>query len=304
VSGAAVAVVREWCAVASGAEVNSVLFRSGHLATVLGLSLSDGREVVVKVRPDDVRVRAVTLVQNRLFEAGYPCPQVLAGPSSVGHSVLTAETFMPAGTLQSEPPPIDETAALLAQLVRLAGDVDDVPALAAPLPWLAWDHGGSEVWPTPDDLDLNLNHPPGPAWLEVAAIRIRRRLSADRGPRRIGHGDWEAHNLGWEDDRPTVVYDWDSLVIRSEPALAGAAATVFPSRTGGPIAATLDQSVRFLDAYQRRTTSWDADDLNTAWAAGLWVLLFNARKELAGGGRGYIDHLHEELATRLAWAGT
>ena len=47
-----------------------------------------------------------------------------------------------------------------------------------------------------------------------------------------------------------------------------------------------------------------ADDLNTAWAAGLWVLLFNARKELAGGGRGYVDHLHQELATRLAWAGT
>lgn len=44
-------------------------------------------------------------------------------------------------------------------------------------------------------------------------------------------------------------------------------------------------------------------DLEVAWAAGLWVLLYNAKKECAGGGRGYLDHLERELHERMVEAG-
>jgi hypothetical protein len=40
-----------------------------------------------------------------------------------------------------------------------------------------------------------------------------------------------------------------------------------------------------------------------AYAAGLWVLLYNARKELAGGGSGYLAHLARDLQERLQRAG-
>lgn len=183
-----------WCTVTLGAQVESVLFRSGHLAIVVGLSLSNGRRVVVKVRGDDVRIRAVTEIQRRLFAAGYPCPPVIAGPFSIGRHVFTAEGFVEAGSLVGEPP-VDEMARLLAEVVRRAGNAEDAPALLAPLPWLGWDHGGSGLWPAPDDLDVDLNDPPGPRWLEEAGHRVRHGLALDDGRHVIGHGDWRRTTL-------------------------------------------------------------------------------------------------------------
>jgi len=178
-----------------------------------------------------------------------------------------------------------------------------VPELAPPLPWVAWDCPGEGNWPPPDDLDLDLNNPPGPPWLEATAERVRCRLSVGAWPAVIGHCDWESHNLGWRDGHIAVAYDWDSLASRSDPAIAGAAAAVFASAPGGPVAADLGQTGAFLDAYRRGRPSWDEDATELAYAAGLWVLLYNARKEVAGGGTGYLGHLSRELQARLERAG-
>ena len=40
-----------WCEQHLGAALTSVLFRSDKISRVVGLRLSDGREVVVKLRP-------------------------------------------------------------------------------------------------------------------------------------------------------------------------------------------------------------------------------------------------------------
>jgi hypothetical protein len=58
------------------------IFRSGYLSAVIGLRLADGREVVVKVRPDSPRIAACVEVQRRVFQAGYPCPQPLTAVAS------------------------------------------------------------------------------------------------------------------------------------------------------------------------------------------------------------------------------
>jgi len=216
--------------------------------------------------------------------------------------IVTAETLVPAEGLIGGPP-VQECAELLAELVGLAGDAGDFPELMSPLPWVAWDWQGPGQWPPPDDVDLDLNQPPGPPWLEEAAARVRSRLASDHGKGVIGHCDWEAHNFGWRSGHMAVVYDWDSLGIRTEPAIAGAAGTVFSSSTGGPIAAELEDTAAFLDVYRSRCQDWDDDATEVAYAAGLWVLLYNARKELAGGGRGYLDQLGKELRERLRRAG-
>ncbi len=65
----------------------------------------------------------------------------------------------------------------------------------------------------------------------------------------------------------------------------------------------MGQTDAFLDAYRRGRPSWDEDASELAYAAGLWVLLYNARKELAGGGTGYLEHLSRELQARLERAG-
>lgn len=291
-----------WCQRELGSTPRRHLFTGGHISTVVGVELDNGRRVVVKLRQADERVRGAIAVQRSLFELGFPCPEPLTGPSLLGARVASAEELVPAAPLAG-PAPADQCAEMLAVLVGLAGDPKSFPELAPPLVWVAWDHPGAGHWPAADDLDVDLNEPPGPPWLEGTAEAVRARLAADRWPPVIGHCDWEAHNLGWRDGRIAVVYDWDSLGVRSEPALAGAAASVFASALGGPVAADLGQTEAFLWSYQVARTGWDNDAVEVAYAAGLWVLLYNARKELAGGGAGYLDHLNRELQARLRRAG-
>jgi hypothetical protein len=75
------------------------IFRSGYLSAVIGLRLGDGREVVVKVRPDSPRVAACAEVQRRVFQAGYPCPRPLTGAAAIGDDVATAEAYVPGGAM-------------------------------------------------------------------------------------------------------------------------------------------------------------------------------------------------------------
>jgi hypothetical protein len=60
-----------WCVQNLGSPPAAELFRSGHLSAVFGLRLADGREVVVKIRPDAPRMAACVEVQRHLFQAGY-----------------------------------------------------------------------------------------------------------------------------------------------------------------------------------------------------------------------------------------
>jgi hypothetical protein len=294
--------IADWCRRELGSSPRRRLFGGGHTGNVTGVELGDGRQVVVKLRPPDERVHAVIALQQTMFDMGFPCPEPLTAPSPLGGLLVTAETFVPAGRPPPRPP-APECAERLAALVALTGDPHDFPGLDPAPPWVAWDHGGTGRWPPPDDLELDLNGRDTPSWLDDAADRVRARLAADGWPPVIGHCDWEAHNLGWRNGQIAVVYDWDSLAIRSEPAVAGAAATVFASVPGGRVAAGLDETDDFLDAYRRRRPRWDGDATELAHAAGLWVILYNACKELAGGGAGYLDHVGRELRARLGRAG-
>jgi threonine aldolase len=75
------AVVSDWCGRSLGTCVARVLFRSGHLAQVIGAELADGRSVVIKVRPFEPRVAGCAAVQAHLAATGFPCPVPLAGPA-------------------------------------------------------------------------------------------------------------------------------------------------------------------------------------------------------------------------------
>jgi Phosphotransferase enzyme family len=292
----------DWCGRELRSSPKDILFVRGHYRNVIGVELDDGRRVVVKLRQPDDRIDDVLAVQRRLFRGGFPCPEPLSDASGLGPWVASAETCVRAGELTGSPP-AREAAQTLVNLVSSAGDPLAHRGLFSPLPWAAWDHAGPGLWPAPDDLRVDLNDPPGPSWLQEAAIRVRSRLERDESPNVIGHCDWEAHNLGWDHHHIAVVYDWDSLLVRSEAAVAGLAAAVFASTPAGPVAANMDQSGSFLYEFRRGRPAWDRAAQEVAWAAGLWPLLYNARKELAGGGAGYVAHLRKEVETRLERAG-
>jgi hypothetical protein len=172
-------------------------------------------------------------------------------------------------------------AKLLVELVRLAPPLSAVPTLEPAPSWVGWNHEATGIWPRADDIDVDLNAEPAPLWIDAIGQSLRARLAKATTEALIGHVDWEFHNIRWNGRAPLAVDDWDSVAALSEPAIAGAAATVFPSSPyGRTIAATIEQPEAFLDAYQaQRGTRWNKEEEEICWAAGMWVLTYNAKKE-------------------------
>lgn len=298
------AAVSAWCCDALGAGAGQVLFRLGHLSQVLGVELSDGRRVVVKARPFEQRIAGCTEVQAALARAGFPCPAPLAGPDRLGGLAVSAETLIGGGARLGPARGALPFAALLARLIAGAPPVTDLPPLTPSPPWAAWDHPGGRLWPDRDDTGRDLNTVPGPRWVDRAASLVRQRMSAVPAPVCAGHGDWESQNIAWQDGRPLAVHDWDSVVAQPEVAIVGLAAAVWPAAGGPGEAATVDQTADFLGAYQSATgISWTVEQTELAWTAGLWVRLFNAKKDAAGGGGPQLDRLAADVAERLRRAG-
>jgi hypothetical protein len=294
----------DWCGRYLGARPARVLFRSGHLSEVIAAELADGRRVVVKARPSDPRIAACTAVQGHLARAGFPCPEPLTVPVQDGGLTVTAEVLVPGGGQLPADGGAAPFAALLARLVSSAPSPSAVPSLAPSPPWTGWDHPGSRLWPDWDDYGRDLNSTPGPAWVNDAARGVRERLRASAGPARIGHGDWESQNIRWTDGQPLAVHDWDSVIAQPETAIVGLAAAVWPAggTPGGD--ATVRQSEEFIASYQRAAgRHWTEPEVQDAWAAGLWVRLFNAKKDAADGGGPQLRRLAGEVSERLARAG-
>jgi Phosphotransferase enzyme family len=296
-------VLADWCECYLGARPARVLFRCGHLSQVIAAELADGRQVVVKARPPRPRIAGCVAVQAHLARAGFPCPQPLTAVTQAGGLAVTAEALVPGGSQLPAEGGAAPFAALLARLVGSAPGPAVVPALAPSPPWTGWDHPGAWLWPERDDQGRDLNDAPGPAWVDDAARRVRERLNASSAPACIGHGDWESQNIRWVGDQPLAVHDWDSVIAQPEPAITGLAAAVWPAAGAPGEAATVAQSQEFIAAYQLATgRQWTGREVQDAWAAGLWVRLFNAKKDAADGGGPQLDRLAREIGERLARA--
>ena len=96
----------------------------------------------------------------------------------------------------------------------------------------------------------------------------------------IGHGDWITDNLRWDGNRLLVAYDWDSLIARSEAAIAGLAAAIYLY----PALPTVTETREFLDAYATaRGRPLSPGELQRCWAAGVWTKAYDAKQEHAAG---------------------
>lgn len=269
--------IAAWCGRHLGSEPAEVLFTMGHLSSVTGLALRDGRQIVLKIRPMAQRLIACAAVHRHLFAAGFPCPQPLAGPAPLAGYAADAELLVPGGDLIVDSPvPAKLHAELLAQLLKLAPGAGSLGTLRPAPPWTAWDHTYPGIWPPADDRTGDLNSEP--SWLDDVAMEVKAILAVLSGPDVVGHGDFEAQNLRWHGDVPLAVHDWDSVICAPEPVVVGLAAAVWPAGITSA-SATVEETAAFLDAYQAaRGGRWSAGDLAAAWAAGLWVLAFHAKK--------------------------
>jgi len=273
-----------WCMEHLGSPPADELFSAGYLSAVIGLRLADGREVVVKVRPDAPRIAACIDVQRHLFQAGYPCPRPLTGAAPFGTDVATAEAYVPGGAVL---PSVDHAplafAEAFAQLIRLAPRPAEVSPLEPAPSWAAWNHGGDGLWPGPENSDVNLNEVAGADWIDDAGRRARDRLRAGESEAVIGHCDWLAGNLRWSGDALLVVHDWDSVTADSEAVLVGFAAALYSTVSADQLA-TVEDTDRFLVAYcDASGREFSAGELQRAWAAGVWTRAYDAKYQHAVG---------------------
>lgn len=274
------AALARWCQRHLGSEPERVLFESGYLSQVIGVRLVSGRDVVVKTRAWQDRLVGCGRVQQRLFTAGFPAPEVLVAADRVDALGLSAEAMVPGGELlPAGPDSAARFADALAALVRSAPETSDVGSLTPAPAWVGWDHPGQDLWPAPDDRDGDLNKDPQNGWLNEIGAAARDKLKSLPGPVVVGHGDWYSQNLRWIDRQLLVVHDWDSVIAQPEAAIAGQAAAIWPG-TGLPgEVASIEESDRFLDAYQQSRGRPFADqEVQAAWAAGLWTRAFDAKK--------------------------
>ncbi|MBZ2195764.1 phosphotransferase [Occultella gossypii] len=297
----------QWCKEHLGSPPVDEIFRSGHLAVVVGLRLADGRDVVVKIRPDSPRIAACVEIQRRVFQAGYPCPQPLTDAAPLGGDIATAEAYVPGGaSLPSSDQAPRAFAEAFARLIRLAPRPAEVSTLEPAPSWAAWDHAEDGLWPSPEGPDVNLNNldeVPGAEWIDDAGRRARERLRASGSEAVIGHCDWLAGNLRWSGDALLVVHDWDSMIADSEAVLVGLAAALYSTVDVDELATVADTE-RFLVAYcQARGRDFSADELERSWAAGVWTRADDAKYQHTVGQP--ITSLSEsEARERLRRAGT
>src|SRR5262245_4007956 len=272
----------QWCTEHLGSPPASEIFKSGYLSAVIGLRLADDREVVVKVRPDAPRVAACVEVQRRIFLAGYPCPEPLAGPAPFAGDVATAEAYVRGGVvLPSADHAARAFAEAFARLITLAPGPAEVPALDPVPSWAAWNHTEDGLWPRPEDSDVDLNQVAGPEWMDDAGRRARDRLRASESAAVIGHCDWLASNLRWSGDELLVVHDWDSMIADSEAVLVGFAAALYSTVSPDELA-TVEDTERFLVEYcLARGREFSVDELERSWAAGVWTRAYDAKYQHA-----------------------
>jgi hypothetical protein len=270
-----------WCEVHLGSPADGELFRTGNLTRVIGTRLADGRKFVVRVRPAAPRIAACTAVQQRLFDADYPCPQPLAGPAPLDGYEATAESYVPGGSaLPGSGRAAGPFAAALARLVRMAPAPGTVESLAPAPSWADWNHDQDGLWPRPEDPDVDLNQAAKASWIDAVGLAARQRLREGQNEAVIGHADWITDNLRWDDSRLLVAYGWDSLIADSEAVIAGLAAAIYLM----PAPTTVAETSEFLDAYTNaRGRPFSAAELERCWAAGLWTRAFEAKQDQVAG---------------------
>lgn len=278
--------------------VQTVRFRTGRLAAVYGLQLTNGSAIVAKVYRGETeleRLAASVTCQRALADAGYPCPAPLDGPVAVAGRVVCLETLLDRGEWGDAHAAATRgaMARALADQIRLLRSVPELlhaqaGRLRTPPAWAAYEHG---PWPTPHDPIFDFTtSPDGFEWLNRVAQQAAEALGPRRPPDAIGHSDWVCQNLRFTPNRvsqngpdgPVAVsaaYDWDSLLAESEPVLVGIVAGAYTEGSlAGADAPTPHEVVAFLMDYEaHRHAPFSTHDQAAATAAATWVLAYNAR---------------------------
>ena len=305
------AAVDAWCRDHLGAGVARYRFFYSSIGSVHGVTLTDGRAVVVKGhRPsaDPVYIAAATATQRALAATGYPAPPPIFGPVACGKGHATAEVLVPQTTPDDahRSPVIALLARGLADFVACTHDHRDRLARVTHPMAVA----GDALYPPPHSARFDFDATaPGAEWIDDLASRARSRLANLAPPDLlVAHDDWRVENLSIVDGQIVAVYDWDSVALMDELVAVGAAALTFPidwQRDQPRRFPVPSEIVEFIGEYETaRPRPFTREERARLTASMVASLAYGARCEHADTGRPPANAdsqrgLLAELGTRL-----
>lgn len=246
------ALIYGYCESDLGAPPLRVLFFGVSIGGVLGIRLTDGREVAIKACHDaDLRhLKRAYDLQEELRRKGIPCAELLRPPQEITPqlSIVTHRLFAPGSQ------------ARCTQAVRgtMAEDYRRITVAAEPC-----DPAGLAILGLVPRIDL-FDHFPG-LWEELEDLHLHDRKV-------IAHTDWKIRNLLFYNERISAVFDFDALHVVGELLSVASTALNF-MRARGPITITLypEETYGFLAAYERiRKQEFSVDEIRQIR---LWSLM-------------------------------
>jgi hypothetical protein len=274
-------------------DATEVFFFAASVGALYGVRRRDGSRVAVKVNKpvgDHSYFAQVHAVQGELADAGFPAPRPVRRAGTV-----TVDEWLDAGTFRNAHDH-DVRRALANTLVRFV----ELATATRWRPRRRFLRPGDGVWPAPHNalFDFEATRD-GAGWIDEVG---RRALLPPVGREVVGHTDWAAKHLRFDDDlRPTALYDWDSVTTETEPVIAGTAAGAhtYTEELAQPVARwpTPDEALAFLDDYERaRRGPFDEQERRAAEAACVYLIAYAARCHHSVGGDPADMHLAQFAA--------
>jgi hypothetical protein len=293
--------INSFCVRNLGVPVARGLFHQSSIGSVTGVTLEDGRSVVIKAhQPERSRqfLQEVLRIQSHLSDRSGLAPRVLAGPLPLGQGLAIVEMFAGTGAKADAHRP-EIRCALAAGLHGLVQMCDPFVKTTSLGPGVLAS-AGDALWPTPHSKLFDfVATSRGAEWIdEIAALAHERMIPVGR--RVIGHGDWRQEHVRFIGNTPVVAFDWDSLCYEHEPALLGAVTHGFCadwSCTDHRQAPTLDEARAFVRDYEEaRGKMFSTDERRLCAACFAYACTYTARCGHAGGKderemRGTFQHL-------------
>ena len=255
-------------------ELDEIFHFTASVGATFGIRRRDGSRVAVKVNKlftDVSYFAAIQDLQTALADAGFPAPRPLRRVGAV-----TVEEWLDAGVFRDahEPGVRRAMAVALARFLELATATGVRPRRAFLRP-------DGALWPRPHNVLFDFEATAsGAEWIDEIG---RAALRADAGPELVGHTDWAAKHLRFDEQlRPTALYDWDSVTTGTETMFAGTAAASFTytEELGEHVERwpTAEEALAFVADYEgARGAPFSADERRAVHASCVYLRAYAAR---------------------------
>lgn len=222
--------VYAFCEAELGQLPAEALFFFCSIGVVFGFQMPDGQRLVIKVHAPG-RTRSFLVQQGKvqcyLVAQGYPCPRPVAGPRVLGEGLAIIDELVDEGIFRDAHEPAIRKAIATALYEQIQLLRDGVPAGIDPscfdqcLP-------PDVLWPRPHNAIFDFEATrEGAEWIDELAWKVKRIIEANEHVLVLAHGDFSTNQMRFVGERLRIVYDWDSLTLRSELCTLGKTATSF-----------------------------------------------------------------------------